>query len=154
MQEKHDICSAILYAKNVACTVFTLIIAGMYLAGAIMSKNSVFVPTPKTAMFFLLFSAVIGASSLIIRAAHVRGWQYALNFALSAASFYLCIILPTGVAKFGGASMILLVLFLAIYGVCMLVRYLLRRHKATVEETPAKYTSIFDTNDDNRKDVL
>lgn len=148
MQENHGIHSRIIYAKNVCCTVFSVIITGMYALGALFSKNATFVPTPRSAMLLLLFSAVIGASALLISGESVRGWQYALHFVLSSLSFYLCVILPTGIAKFGGTSIVLLVCFFAIYGVCILARYLIRRRRARASEALPKYTSIFDRNSD------
>lgn len=155
MNDKQTLKQALSQAKNTACTLFTLIITGSYLIGFFTNKNSVFVPTTKSAMLMLVFSLIAGILGIMISSSRVPRWKYAVHFLLLAVSFYLLFILPSGIATFGGGSMILLVCFFAVYGSAMLVRYVLRKKKADTVGT-VSYTSIFDTSDaklNNRKDA-
>ena len=124
--------SRIITAVSVCCEVFTVIIAVMALiVSSLEEEGQALGLTPGKIMMFLAFSAVIGGSSLLITGKKTGAVKYILHFGMCFAAFISFVMIGNGLSVKNAFFLLLLVSFCMLYGVCMLVRYFVKRSSAT-----------------------
>lgn len=131
------------HALTLMCVIYTVIISAMFALGwALSDSASLFVPTPSKALLMLLFSAILGFSSLILKKDKTGAALTLLHYVVCLAAFAVTVVLA-GIPLTGSVPAIGLILFTVIYAVVMAVRAIACRRKAKNIDTPEEYTSVF-----------
>lgn len=131
-------------ALTLMCVIYTVIISGMFLVGWSLSDSaSLFVPTPSKALLMLLFSAILGFASLILRKEKTGATRTMIHYAICLAAFVVTVIIGGGVPLTGATPVIAGLLFTVVYAVIMAVRAVICRRSVKKTEQPEVYTSVF-----------
>lgn len=125
------------------CVIFTVIFVTLYTVG-VLAGESGWVFDIKRMYMILLFALLLSVAGLLFRLKKLPLWRaYVFHFLASALSFYLIFIQWTGFAGKSGVVLLLMLLFLLIYGIYLAVSLSVRRRgiRKKNEETP--YQSAF-----------
>lgn len=136
--------SMIKRALSFMCVIYTVIISGMYAVGFLLSDSAVLlVPTPSKALLILLFSAVLGFASLLLRDSGTGALRMVCHYFICTVAFILTFIVGGNFPVTGGTSIVAIILFSLLYAVVMVIRAIVCRVRSKKNEQPEEYTSVF-----------
>ncbi len=126
------------------CVFYTVIISVMFLVGWIMSDSGVLlVPTPSKALLMLVFSMILGFSSLILSRQKTSVLRYVIHYLICTVSFILTFVVGGGFKITGGTSIVAVISFSAVYAAVMIIRGIFcRKYRQQIVDS-AEYTSVF-----------
>ena len=131
-------------ALSLMCVIYTIIISVMFALGMLLSDSAgLLVPTPSKALLFLLFSAILGFASLILKDSGTGVLRILAHYVLCTVAFILAFVVGGNFPVTGGTSIVAVILFTVFYAVIMIIRAIVCRVKAKKTEKTEEYTSVF-----------
>lgn len=119
-----------------ACIYNTVAVLVLYSAGALVSGKSGLIPTLQSLYMILLFCVALSASNLLLASEKFgTALRVALHFIVVTVIFYTVFIAWGGFARNASASVIVMLIYTAVYAAAMIV-YLAVSRKRRKKESP------------------
>lgn len=119
-----------------ACIYNTAAVLVLYSAGALISGKSGLIPTLQSLYMILLFCVALSAANLLLVSKKIgTALRVALHYIVVTVIFYTVFIAWGGSAKNASASVIVMLVYTAVYAAAMLV-YLAVSRKRRKQESP------------------
>lgn len=127
------------------CIFYTVITLVLYTGGMLFSTvEREWIPTLGMMFTVLLFSVLFSAANyVVIHTKLTAVLKLLLHFAVTTVIFYVLFILWGGFAARGSAVLVILLTYTLVYAIAALVFFAVRRVRASVKNTDAKYENLF-----------